>query len=59
MLRRLVNAGTKIVQMGYGQGDGDVEDLVNQAQAEVYAVAEQRTGEDYLSLKDVMEADAR
>ena len=28
VLRRLVNAGTKIVQMGYGQ-DGEVEDLVN------------------------------
>jgi len=38
VLRRLVNAGTKIVQLGYGQ-DGEVEDLVNQAQAEVYAVA--------------------
>ncbi|MBM7794999.1 replicative DNA helicase [Paenarthrobacter ilicis] len=55
VLRRLVNAGTKIVQMGYGQ-DGEVEDLVNQAQAEVYAVAEKRTAEDYVALKDVMES---
>jgi replicative DNA helicase len=51
----LVNAGTKIVQLGYGQ-DGEVEDLVNQAQAEVYAVAERRTAEDYVALKDVMES---
>ncbi|BAS11669.1 replicative DNA helicase [Arthrobacter sp. Hiyo4] len=55
VLRRLVNAGTKIVQLGYGS-DGEVEDLVNQAQAEVYAVAERRTAEDYVVLKDVMEA---
>ena len=40
VLRRLVEAGTKIVQMGYGQDGGDVEDIVNQAQAEIYAVAE-------------------
>jgi replicative DNA helicase len=50
-----VNAGTKIVQLGYGS-DGEVEDLVNQAQAEVYAVAERRTAEDYVVLKDVMES---
>jgi replicative DNA helicase len=55
ILRRLVNAGTKIVQLGYGS-DGEVEDLVNQAQAEVYAVAERRTAEDYVVLKDVMES---
>ena len=55
VLRRLVNAGTKIVQLGYGQ-DGEVEDLVNQAQAEIYAVAERRTAEDYVVLKDVMES---
>ena len=55
VLRRLVNAGTKIVQLGYGE-DGEVEDLVNQAQAEIYAVAERRTAEDYVVLKDVMES---
>ncbi|WP_077487989.1 replicative DNA helicase [Sinomonas mesophila] len=55
VLRRLVGAGTKIVQLGYGQ-DGEVEDLVNQAQAEVYAVAERRTSEDYVPLSQVMES---
>jgi replicative DNA helicase len=54
VLRRLVGAGTKIVQLGYGQ-DGEVEDLVNQAQAEVYAVAERRSAEDYVPLSQVME----
>ena len=55
VLRRLVNAGTKIVQIGYAN-DGEVEDIVNAAQAEVYAVAERRTAEDYVALKDVMES---
>ena len=54
VLRRLVEAGTRIVQMGYGQGEGDVEDIVNRAQAEVYAVAEKRGGEDYVVLADTL-----
>ncbi|WP_068249200.1 replicative DNA helicase [Janibacter corallicola] len=53
VLRRLVEAGTKIVQMGYG-GGGDVEEIVNQAQAEVYTVAEKRGGEDYAPLWDTL-----
>jgi len=55
VLRRLVTAGTKIVQMGYAQ-DGEVEDVVNAAQAEIFKVAERRTTEDYVILKDVMES---
>ncbi|HET8600876.1 MAG TPA: replicative DNA helicase [Segeticoccus sp.] len=56
VLRRLVDAGTRIVQMGYGTGGGDVEDIVNAAQAEVYAVADKRGGEDYAAIGDVIEA---
>ncbi len=55
VLRRLVEAGTRIVQLGYQQGNGDVEDIVNAAQAEVYAVADKRGGEDYIALGDVLE----
>jgi len=55
VLRRLVEAGTKIVQLGYAQGGGDVEDIVNAAQAEVYAVADKRGGEDYHVLGDILE----
>ncbi|HEX5428192.1 MAG TPA: DnaB-like helicase N-terminal domain-containing protein, partial [Pedococcus sp.] len=55
VLRRLVEAGTRIVQLGYAQGNGDVEDIVNAAQAEVYAVADKRGGEDYIALGDVLE----
>lgn len=54
VLRRLVDAGTKIVQLGYSQ-DGEVDDIVNQAQAEIYTVAERRTAEDYVALKDIIE----
>ncbi|NJQ16298.1 replicative DNA helicase [Streptomyces bohaiensis] len=54
VLRRLVQAGTRITQMGYA-ADGDVDEIVNSAQAEVYAVTEQRTAEDYLPLGDIME----
>ena len=56
VLRRLVDAGTKIVQMGYGQGGGDVLDIVNAAQAEIYGVADKRGGDDYAVLGDVLEA---
>lgn len=55
VLRRLVEAGTKIVQLGFAQGGGDVEDIVNAAQAEVYAVSDKRGGEDYNVLGDILE----
>ena len=42
ILRRLVEAGTRIVQMGYAD-TGEVDDVVDRAQAEVYAVTERRT----------------
>src|SRR5674476_854671 len=42
--------------MGYGQGGGDVVDIVNAAQAEIYAVADKRGGDDYARLGDVLEA---
>ena len=54
ILRRLVEAGTKIVQIGYA-GEGEVDDVVDQAQAEIYQVTEKRTTEDYAPLKDIME----
>ncbi len=53
ILRRLVEAGTKIVQIGYA-GEGQVDDVVDQAQAEVYRVTDRRTSEDYAPLSDIM-----
>ena len=54
ILRRLVEAGTRIVQMGYG-GEGDIDMVVDRAQAEVFGVSERRTAEDYLPLSEVLE----
>ncbi|NAZ82909.1 replicative DNA helicase [Kineococcus sp. R8] len=55
VLRRLVEAGTRIVQMGYGTDGGDVETIVNAAQAAVYAVTEKRVREDYAPLGEIIE----
>lgn len=54
MLRKLVEAGTRIVQMGY-DAEGDTDDLVNRAQTEIYQVTERRTAEDYVRLGEIME----
>jgi len=53
ILRRLVEAGTRIVQLGYA-GDGDVDSIVDRAQAEVYDVTERRTSEDYRPMSAIM-----
>ncbi len=50
LLRRLVNAGTRIVQLGYADAGGEVDTIVDQAQAEVYAVSERRAATDYVTM---------
>ncbi|WP_209723421.1 replicative DNA helicase [Marmoricola sp. OAE513] len=55
ILRRLVEAGTKIAQLGYA-GEGQVDATVDAAQAEIYSVTENRSSEDYVPLSDIMEA---
>jgi replicative DNA helicase len=55
ILRRLVDAGTRIAQWGYA-GEGQVDETVDRAQAEVYSVTDKRTSEDYAPLSDIMEA---
>ncbi len=55
VLRRLVEAGTRIVQMGYAS-EGEVTDLVNNAQAEIYGVAGGVEAEDYVPLVQAIEA---
>jgi replicative DNA helicase len=54
-LRRLVEVGTKIAQLGYAN-EGDVEDLVNQAQSDVYSVGVGAATEDYVGLSTSIEA---
>ena len=57
-LRRLVEAGTRIVQLGYGAASGqggDVDEVVDRAQAEIYDVTERRTSEDYVRLEQLLQ----
>jgi replicative DNA helicase len=57
ILRRLIEAGTKVVQLGYGAAGGmggEVDDVVDRAQAAVYEVVERRTSEDYVDLESAM-----
>ncbi|NBE93174.1 replicative DNA helicase [Nonomuraea sp. KC401] len=54
ILRRLIEAGTRIVSFGYGGQNEEVDDLVDRAQAEIYQVTERRTSEDYAPLADIM-----
>jgi replicative DNA helicase len=54
-MRRLVEAGTKIVQLGYTD-EGEVDDAVDQAQAEVFAVTERREADDYIQLSQLLPA---
>ncbi|WP_396652338.1 replicative DNA helicase [Microbacterium caowuchunii] len=55
LLRRLVEAGTRIVQMGYA-GQGEATELVNSAQAEIYSVTGAETAEDYVPLTIAVDA---
>ncbi len=54
ILRRLVDAGTKIAQYGYA-GEGQIDDIVDRAQAEVYQITDRRASEDYAPLSDIMD----
>ena len=56
LLRRLVEAGTRVVQYGYAGADGaDVNDVVDRAQAEIYDVTERRAGEDFVILEEILQ----
>ena len=56
ILRRLVEAGTRIVQLGYGAaGAGGVDDVVDRAQQSIYDVTERRSSEDYTLLEQLMQ----
>src|SRR5437879_5177965 len=56
ILRRLVEAGTRIVQLGYNGAEGDeIDQVVDRAQAAIYEVTERRTSEDYTSLEELLQ----
>ncbi|MEZ0053765.1 replicative DNA helicase [Mycobacterium sp. MAA66] len=55
-LRRLVEAGTRVVQYGYAGAEGaDVADLVDRAQAEMYDVTQTRSSEDFVPLEELLQ----
>lgn len=54
IMRRLIEAGTKIAQLGYAN-ETEVDTLVDQAQAEIYAVTDGNAKEDYVSFSDALE----
>ncbi|GAA3393963.1 replicative DNA helicase [Cryptosporangium minutisporangium] len=58
ILRRLVEAGTRIVQLGYGSAAGagrEVDDVVDMAQQAIYDVTEKRTSDDYTVLEELLQ----
>ena len=55
ILRKLVEVGTRIAQMGY-QAEGELEDLLNTAQADVYAVGSKALAEEYAPLSVSIDA---
>ena len=56
VLRRLVEAGTRVVQYGYAGAEGaDIAEVVDRAQAEIYDVTEDRGSEDMVALEDLLQ----
>ena len=56
VLRRLVEAGTRIVQLGYnGAAGAPVDEVVDRAQAAIYDVTERRAAEDYQTLEALLQ----
>ena len=56
LLRRLVEAGTRVVQYGYAGAEGaDVAEVVDRAQAEMYEVTDRRLSEDFVPLEDLLQ----
>jgi replicative DNA helicase len=56
LLRRLVEAGTRVVQYGYAGAEGaDVAEVVDRAQAEIYDVTDRRLSEDFVPLEDLLQ----
>lgn len=57
LLRRLVEAGTRVVQYGYAGAEGaDVNEVVDRAQAEVYDVTDHRSSsDDLVALEDLLQ----
>lgn len=56
LLRRLVEAGTRVVQYGYAGAEGaEVAEVVDRAQAEIYDVVDRRSSEDFVVLENLLQ----
>jgi len=58
VLRRLIEAGTRVTQLGYGAAAGggrDIDDIVDLAQQAVYDVTERRVSEDFAALNELLQ----
>ncbi|MGP6174118.1 replicative DNA helicase [Corynebacterium sp. A21] len=56
ILRRLVAAGTRVVQLGYEGTEGaEVETVIDMAQQEVFGIAQRNVTEDYAVLADILQ----
>ena len=53
MLRQMIHAGTRIVDMGYRE-DQDVELLVDQAEKLVFGIASRRMGQEFVPLPEIL-----
>lgn len=54
VLRRIIEAGTRAIQMAQS-GEGDIEQLVDRVQAEMYAATENAARQDYAFVGDLAE----
>jgi replicative DNA helicase len=55
VLRRLVEAGTRIVQLGYATDGSDVDEVVDAAQAAIFDVTTRPDSEDYVVLEALLQ----
>ncbi|MDR7487118.1 MAG: DnaB-like helicase N-terminal domain-containing protein, partial [Armatimonadota bacterium] len=53
MLRQMIHAGTRIVDLGYRE-DQDVELLVDQAEKLVFGIAARRMGQEFVPLPEIL-----
>lgn len=53
-LRSLVEAGTRIVQLGYSTDGAEVDQLVNMAQSEVYALTDSDENREYAVMESIV-----
>lgn len=55
VLRRLIDAGTRVVQLGYeAQEDAELESVINDAQQAVFNVSQRKKSEDYKPLSELI-----